>query len=325
MSTNQIPVSILTGFLGSGKTTLLNHLLLNRQEKKFAVIENEFANYAFDSYLIDNRVSVLNTISSGCICCSKSSELLETLQKMVDVKENFNHLIIESTGVSDPSQIIFTLFNEDFFIDYYIDAVICTVDVIHIDQFLLNTKEAAKQIGYADVILLTKTDSVSQEKTHNVFEMMKQINPLASIYISSHGFVADADILNLKAFIPSNVEKKIIDMKILDNGENKVQHRIKSMCFDFDISFNFFALKGMLETISDIYGKNLFRIKGFIHVNDFSERMIIQSVADTHVFQKGRKWDSFEKPITKLVFIGKELQRDLIQGLLERCLSNAYH
>lgn len=94
------------------------------------------------------------------------------------------------------------------------------------------------------------------------------------------------------------------------------------MCFDFAVSFDFFALNAMLGYIADILGKNLFRIKGFIYVQDFPERMIIQSVAQTHVFQKGPKWDKDEQPLTKLVFIGKELNRDFILRLLERCLSN---
>jgi len=322
MNISQIPVTILTGFLGSGKTTLLNYLLQNRRDKKIAVIENEFANYAFDSQLIDKKVAVLNSISSGCICCSQSSELLETLKKLVDTKPAFNHLIIEATGIADPSQINLALFNDDFFVDYYIDAVICLVDVMHIEQFLLNTDEAARQIGYADVLVLTKTDSVSKEKTSAVLTKLKQMNPIASIYISAHGFIADIDILNTKAFLSTSVEKKIRNVKVPAQEKDDAQHRIKSMCFDFAVSFDFFALNAMLGYIADILGKNLFRIKGFIYVQDFPERMIIQSVAQTRVFQKGPKWDKDEQPLTKLVFIGKELNRDFILRLLERCLSN---
>lgn len=159
-----IAVTLLTGFLGAGKTTLLRHILNEQHGYKIAVIENEFGEVSVDDQLIGDRATQIKTLTNGCICCTRSSELEDALLDLLDNLDkgaiNFDRLVIECTGMADPGPIIQTFFSHEVICErYLLDGVIALVDAVHADEQMNQFTIAQSQVGYADRILLTKPTS----------------------------------------------------------------------------------------------------------------------------------------------------------------------
>jgi G3E family GTPase len=245
--------------------------------------------------------------------------MLETVLALLDSEVSFNHLVIEATGVADPSEILSSLVMGEASIHYRVDSVICLADAVNLTQFLAESEDAERQIACADIILLSKTEAVAEHDIDAVKNLLHQLNPFAAVHISKFGAVDDIDVLDVKASQKLQLEKLIIDAK-----SNEHHKGIKSMVFEFDQSFDFMKFNYLLGEIANFFGKDLYRIKGFIDADGMENRMIVQSVAYSHVWQKGREWLPGETRKSKLVFIGKNIKRDLIQIQLDMCLQKVY-
>lgn len=179
---NPIAVTLLTGFLGAGKTTLLRHILNEQHGYKIAVIENEFGEVSVDDQLIGDRATQIKTLTNGCICCSRSNELEDALLDLLDNLDKgniqFDRLVIECTGMADPGPIIQTFFSHEILCQrYLLDGVIALVDAVHADEQMNQFTIAQSQVGYADRILLTKTDVAGEAE--KLRERLARINARA--------------------------------------------------------------------------------------------------------------------------------------------------
>jgi G3E family GTPase len=112
MLNNLIPVTVITGYLGSGKTTLLNHILHHQHGKKVAVIVNEFGDVGIDSQLVMSADEEILEMNNGCICCTVRGDLIRIIRNLMEKREKFDHLVIETTGLADPAPVI-----QSFFVD----------------------------------------------------------------------------------------------------------------------------------------------------------------------------------------------------------------
>ena len=182
---NPIAVTLLTGFLGAGKTTLLRHILNEQHGYKIAVIENEFGEVSVDDQLIGDRATQIKTLTNGCICCSRSNELEDALLDLLDNLDKgniqFDRLVIECTGMADPGPIIQTFFSHEILCQrYLLDGVIALVDAVHADEQMNQFTIAQSQVGYADRILLTKTDVAGEAE--KLRERLARINARAPVY-----------------------------------------------------------------------------------------------------------------------------------------------
>ena len=197
----KVPVTILTGFLGSGKTTLLNRILTEEHGKRIAVIENEFGEVGIDQGLVINADEEVFEMSNGCICCTVRGDLIRVLGNLMKRRDKFDYVLVETTGLADPGPVAQTFFMDDEIRDEFaLDGIVTLVDAAHIEQQLGRSDESSEQVAFADVLLLNKSDLVSDESLDGLESRLRDMNRMAKIFRSERGNVPVETVLNLSAF-----------------------------------------------------------------------------------------------------------------------------
>jgi len=197
----QIPVTVLTGYLGAGKTTLLNRILSEPHGKRYAVIVNEFGEVGIDNDLVVGADEEVFEMNNGCICCTVRGDLIHIIDNLMKRRGRFDAIIIETTGLADPAPVAQTFFvDQDVRAKTRLDAVVTVVDAKHLVARLDDAPEAQDQIAFADVILLNKTDLVSEDDLKAVEARIRAINPYAKLHRTQNSNVALEAILDRGAF-----------------------------------------------------------------------------------------------------------------------------
>lgn len=307
-----IAVTLLTGFLGAGKTTLLRHILNEQHGFKIAVIENEFGEVSVDDQLIGDRATQIKTLTNGCICCTRSSELEDALLDLLDSRDRgdieFDRLVIECTGMADPGPIIQTFFSHEILCQrYLLDGVIALVDAVHandqMDQFTI----AQSQIGYADRILLTKTDVAGDSET--LRERLTRINARAPIYTVTHGDIDLAQLFNTNGFmLEENVTSKP-RFHFMADKQNDVSSIVVELDYPVDIS----EVSRVMENLLLSFADKLLRYKGMLWIDGEPNRLLFQGVQRLYSADWDRPWAD-ETPHSTMVFIGIQLPEEEIRA-----------
>ena len=197
----KIPVTVLTGFLGSGKTTLLNRILTEQHGKRIAVIENEFGEIGIDHALVINADEEVFEMNNGCICCTVRGDLIRILGNLMKRRDKFDHVLIETTGMADPSPVAQT-----FFVDpeieslFQLDGIVTLVDAKHVLLHLDESSECKQQVAFADVLILNKTDLVSEAELESLERRIRGMNALTRIVRARQANVPIADVLDIGGF-----------------------------------------------------------------------------------------------------------------------------
>lgn len=314
MNDQKIPVTIITGFLGAGKTTLLNQLIEQHSEKKFAIIENEFGDIPIDQELVVNAKDGIFEMANGCICCSLNVELGELLQKLMSDDYNFDHLIIETTGIAEPDGIAAAFIGGNRSTKFVLDGTICLADAHDIMLNLKERGEVHKQVTFADVIILNKIDLISEEELKEAEDSLRKYNAEAPIYNCSYG-KAGIQLLALKAYESNSLENKLLSPHQHHDHDELVAHS-----FEFKeplISEKFEHWVTMLLFLS---GYQIYRIKGILNLKGEFSKVIFQSVRSNSTIDIGSPWLEGENRISKIVFIGNNIKRAPLEKGLKGCV-----
>jgi len=315
-----IPVTILTGFLGSGKTTLLNHILKADHGHRIAVIENEFGEAGIDNeLLVQDRDEQIVEMNNGCICCTVRGDLVRILGELADKKKDgrlsFDHIVIETTGLADPAPVAQTFFVDDKVQEnYMLDAIVTLVDAKHAPQQLDEHHEAQEQVGFADRVLLTKTDLVDPADVEALRQRLVRMNPRAKIGESRNGVAQVDDLLDIRGFNLNAILE--IEPEFLNDVSHEHDDDVTSFVFREDRPLDLDRLEDMLGVMVKLYGTKMMRYKGVLNIAGNERRVVFQGVHMLMGADMGPLWKPGEARSTKMVFIGKDLPKDiLLQGL----------
>jgi G3E family GTPase len=332
---DRIPVSIITGFLGAGKTNLLNRLITKCSEKKFAIIENEFGETGIDGGLIATAAENIFELNNGCICCSLGDDFLNTLENLLGSSLHFDHLLVETTGIADPSGIVDAFVSgETIQQRFMIDSVICVVDAENAEDLFNTQSEVKLQLALADVILMNKTDLVHSTYPEHLTRLIRTVNPTAKIYQTTYCSVDNISILGQNSFSGKSIEKSTLSFCGIDrmgvkhsgqksfihrpeNHQDELKHDITSVGFTFDGSFDVNKFGLWIQNYLYFNSGNIFRVKGIMSFSDTDDQFVFHAVRSSFMFEVGKPWGDTPR-FSKLVFIGKsipakELESNLLQ------------
>lgn len=335
-SPSTVPVTVLTGYLGAGKTTLLNRILTEDHGKKYAVIVNEFGEIGIDNDLVVDTDEEIFEMNNGCVCCTVRGDLIRILNGLMKRVDGFDGILIETTGLADPAPVAQTFFmDDDVRAKTHLDAVITVVDGKHIAERLKDAPEAREQIAFGDVILVNKSDLLSDDELDNVEKSVRAINPYAVLYRTVKSDITLDEILDRGAFDLDRILE--IEPSFLTeehdhhhhdhshghhHGHGRHADDMGSVSLRTDKMLNPSVFFPWINSIVDTLGPDILRTKGILAFKDDDDRYVLQGV---HMIIEGdsqRPWRDDEKRESRLVFIGRNLNAQELEAGFMACVAS---
>lgn len=326
-ASERIPVTILTGYLGSGKTTLLGRILRESHGQRIAVIENEYGEAGIDNEILvqarDEQIVVMN---NGCVCCSVRGDLARLLGELERRRSagelDFERVVIETTGLADPGPVAQTFFMHlDVARAYVLDGIVTLVDAMHADAQLDRGSEVQEQIGFADRLLISKTDLADAAHVEALSRRIGRINPRAPQLRVHFGVVPVEQVFGIGGFALDAALD--IAPEFLAQRPGRHDDAIGSFVFRDSRAFEPQRLDLFMRLLAQQYGADLLRYKGVLNVHGKDCRVVFQGVHMVMGAQEDRPWLPGEARTSTLVFIGRNLPRRVFEEGLRYCLVEA--
>jgi G3E family GTPase len=317
---DQVPVTVLTGYLGAGKTTLLNRILSEQHGKKYAVIVNEFGELGIDNDLVVNADEEVFEMNNGCICCTVRGDLIRIIEGLMKRKGRFDAILIETTGLADPAPVAQTFFVDDEVRNRTkLDSIVTVVDAKNFLQRLEDSHEAAEQVAFADVILLNKVDLVSPDEAESVAARIRSINPMARLHRTDHCAMPVDEILDRGAFDLNRILE--IEPDFLGEDTHEHDDAIKSVSLRASRPLEARRFNEWISELLRLRGIDILRCKGILDFAGNPNRFVFQGVHMLMEGRAGKPWRKGDKRESKFVLIGRNLDEADLRTGFEACLT----
>jgi len=339
-----VPVTIITGFLGSGKTTLLNYILTEQHGKRIAVILNEFGEGdAMEKSLSVGQSGALYEewleLRNGCMCCSVKDSSVKAIEELMKRKGRFDYIMLETTGLADPGPIasLFWL-DEELGSDVYLDGIIDVVDAKYFLRHVTEQKqdglvnETIRQVALADVLIINKLDLVSPDELGLVRSAVHEINSVAHVIETTRSCVDIESVLDLNAYSYKGLIDKSSAPSFVQSSQEKSHHldnSISTITLDLAGDINATKLDTFLQHLlweKDINDSNghsmeIYRLKGVVSMQGEDRRVLVQAVHELYQTIPTTSWLETESKKNTVVFIGRYLDKAVLQKHLCACLT----
>ncbi|KAM3867459.1 zinc-regulated GTPase metalloprotein activator 1 [Diretmus argenteus] len=330
---DQIPVTIITGYLGAGKTTLLNYILTEQHNKRIAVILNEFGEgSALEKSLAVSQAGELYEewleLRNGCLCCSVKDNGLKAIENLMEKKGKFDYILLETTGLADPGAVASMFWvDAELGSDIYLDGIITVIDAKYGLQQLTEEKtgglvnEAARQIALADLTIINKTDLVTEEELAQLRDDVRSINGFVKILETQKSRVDLSEVLDLHSFDNKDGANLAEKLQLVKSTRPHLDKSIVTVTFEVagnvsEDDLNTFIQNLLWEkTFKNKAGlpMTVIRLKGIVSIAGKDHQMMLQGVHELYELDETPQLWGEEPEINRLVFIGRNLDKDILQ------------